>query len=294
MRDPRGATGRVLQRLWRKTSHDRVVGQAAEVSFFAVLSFFPSLIVAASALGLLDHLIGRDLAELSREQVMGLLRSILTERAEPAVGAINDLFTVPSQGLLTTALVLSIYTMSMGFLSVIGALDRVYQVAERRSWWRRRLTAIALSLGSAIMLALMLALVVLGPLLGSGEELASRIGLGSAFTFLWDWMRAPLVFVILIVWATTMYRLAPAGRRSWIGSIPGGAVAAVLWLAGSYGLKFYLLLAASANRVLGMLGGGLILMVWVYILTFVLLLGAELNSVLRISSMNASARGSPD
>jgi membrane protein len=120
------------------------------------------------------------------------------------------------------------------------------------------------------------------------------MGWGPFFTFLWDWGRAPLAFSILIVWATTLYQVAPAGRRSWLGSIPGALTAAVLWLAGSYGLRFYLLEAAGANRVLGMLGGGLILMVWVYILTFVLLLGAEVNSVLRISSMKASARGSPD
>jgi len=241
---------------------DRVAGQAAEVAYYAVLSLFPGLLVAASALGQLEHIVGRDLAERARLQLVTFMNTILTERAAPLVKAVSDLFTEGRGGLLTTAVVLSIYTMSTGFMAAVSAMDRIHGVAEERPWWKRRLLAIGLSLGSALLLAAVLAVILLGPLLGRRPE------------------PVVLAFGLLVAWATTLYWLAPAGRRSWRGSLPGGVLAAVLWLAGSYGLKFYVWLSYGGNRVLGVVGGGLILMLWAYILCYVLLLGSEVNSIL--------------
>ncbi|MGH9869900.1 MAG: YihY/virulence factor BrkB family protein [Candidatus Polarisedimenticolia bacterium] len=257
-----GRAGSFFRAFWDCLWSDRVGGMAAEVAFYAVLSLFPGLLVAASALGQLERFAGRDLAERARVQVVGFMDAILTERAANVVQAVNDLFTEGSGGLFTTAVVLSIYTMSAGLMAAISAMDRIYGVAEERPWWRRRLVAICLSLGSALLLAALLALVLLGPVLGGGAELVLA------------------AFLVLVLWATTLYQVGPAGRRSWLGSLPGGILAAALWLAGSYGLKFYVWMSYGGNSVLGAVGGGLILMMWAYILCYVLLLGAEVNRLL--------------
>ena len=77
--------------------------------------------------------------------------------------------------------------------------------------------------------------------------------------------------------------MAPARRLRWIDALPGAVTAAVLWLVASLGFSLYLRVAAGANRVLGTLGGGLIGVLWLYMLALALLVGGELNAVLRRS-----------
>jgi membrane protein len=261
---------------------NRLTGLAAEVTYFAVLSLFPGLLIVASALGYLETIVGHDLAERSQGAVIEFLQKVLTERGSLVIQAVRDLFTRDSSGILTAAALIAFYTLSSGFAAVIRALDLIHGVAERRSWLHIRLTAFVLAIGSIVMLAVILVAWVVGPLLGSGLRIAERIDLGDAFPFFWDWMRPPLALALIAFWLTTLYHLAPyRGRgRSWLGELPGGLLASVLLLAVSYGFSFYLGLAAAGNQVLGVLGGGLILMVWFYLMSLVLLLGGELNAIL--------------
>lgn len=278
---PRGRSARAwLVALGRRIAVDRIHGMAAEVSFFGMLSLFPGMLVAASVLGDLEHIIGPDLAQQSRDAVITFLHTMMTDRGAPVVDAVRELFDEGGRGLLTTAAVLSFWTMSSGFMTVISALDRVYGVPERRPWLLRRLTSIVLALGTVVMLAVMLGLLVLGPLLGIGRLIAERLGLSGVYAFVWEWARAPAAFMLVILWAAVLYRIGPSGVRTWRQCLPGAVVAGVLWLAGSYGLRLYSWMMAEANRVVSTVAAGLILMIWLFILSFVLLLGAEINDLL--------------
>ncbi len=251
---------------------------AAEVTFFAVFSVFPLLLVLAATLGLLEEILGHDLAARAEMAVVEFLEMVLTERASFVVDSARDLFGMDSGGLLTTAGLVALWTITSAFAALIRALDMIYNVAERRAWWNIRLTALALALGTLLVLAGALGTVVTGPLLGAGPDLDGRPGISQAISVAWAWTKAPAVFLLLVLWITTLYHLAPNTRRRWVSEIRGGALAAVLWLFVTYGFNLYLHLAIGANRLLGVLGGGLILMVWLYLLTVVLLLGAKLNA----------------
>jgi membrane protein len=269
----------VFSELLREAKKHRLSGLSAEVTYFAVLSLFPGLLIVAGALGWLQSFVGHRIAEQSEAAVVGVLKDVLIDRAPFVVRAVQDLFTRPSKGLLTSSALIAFLTLSTGFAAGIGALDLVYGVPERRSWINLRLSAFALALGSIVMVALILLLVVAGPLIG-GAGIAKQLGMGDLFTFLWDWLRGPVAFALLVAWATTVYYVAPNQRTPWRMGLPGGAAAAILWLAVSYGLRLYLHLAAKANEILGVLGGGLLLMIWFYLLSLVLLLGGTLNAVL--------------
>lgn len=257
----------------------RISGRAAEVSFYGMLSLFPMLLLVAGALGPLEILIGHDLAARAESTVIRFLNLVLTERASAVVDAAQALFDRKSGGLMTTAGLVGFWTLSSGFCSVIETLDISYGITERRSWIRVRLTAFVLAIGSTLTIAMVLIGVAARPLLGTGRYIAAHLGLGSGFAFVWDWLWTPFAFAILVLWATTVYHLAPNKRTPWLNDLPGGFMAAVLWLVVSYGLNIYLQAAAGINQVLGLLGGGLILMMWLYLLSFVLLLGGEVNGL---------------
>ena len=175
----------------------------------------------------------------------------------------------------------ALLVLSRGFATVLRALNLAYDVTERRRWWKLRLWSLGLALSSTLIAAVVLAMIVVGPLFGQGREVASLFGLGRGFGFIWRWLRWPLVFALLIAWATTLFYIGPNRRKErWRRDLPGATVAALLWLIVSAGFNIYLRVAADTNPIYGVLGGGLILLVWLYLLSLSLLVGGELNAVL--------------
>jgi len=273
----------LVSKLADKSREDRITGLAAEVTFFAVLSLFPGLLLFAAAVGWFETLLGHDVASRSKTAVLEFLGTILTERASPTIDAVRALFEGQGGRLLTTAALIAFWTLSTGFAALIRALDQIYGLVERRSWLNVRLTAFVLAVGTVLILIVVVISVVVGPLLGDGQALAGRIGMGEYFSFVWDWLRAPIAFALLVLWATTIFHLGPdrSSRAAWAHDLPGGLLAAVLLLVVSYGFNVYLRVASALDQVLGVLGGGLLLMIWLYFLSLAMLAGGELNSVLR-------------
>jgi membrane protein len=263
-----------------ESNDDRLLGLAAETAFFAVLGIFPGLLVAAALLSVVDVLVGADLATAAQQQVVSALNAVLTEEASAAVASVADLFETSPGQLLTVATLASLVTLSGAFAAVINALNLAYGTTEHRSWLRRRLLGLLMGVGTLIAGVLALAALVVGPLLGTGRELADLVGLGPAFSFVWDVLRVPVLVVGLIAWTAAVFHIAPDRRTRWREALPGAIVTAVLWIVASIGFHFYLEIVAGANPVLGALGGGVIVMTWVYLLSLALLLGGELNATL--------------
>jgi membrane protein len=281
------ASRRRLRQAWRLTrriasdsGEDRVLGLAAEMAFFAVLSVFPGLLIAVGLLGLLDLIVGPDLATQAKVQVVNVLEALLTERGADAVAAIENLFERRRGELLTFAALGALVTLSGAFAVIVEALNVAYDVPEGRGWIRRRLLGLALGLATVVAVVLALAALVVGPFLGTGQQLADLVGLGSVFSATWTVLRVPVVVVGLVAWAAALYHFAPNQRSSWRACLPGAVLTTVLWVIASLGLHVYLAVAAGTNPVIGAFGGGVIVMMWAYLLCLALLLGGELNAVL--------------
>lgn len=269
--------GRELVACWHE---DRVTGLAAEIAFFGILSLFPTLLATAAALGSLERLVGSATAERAQEAVVESLGRVLTTEADDTIRAVEALFVEQRPGLLTFGLLLTIYAMSRGFAGVIRALDVVYDLEERRSWINIRAHAIGLSIGTVVMAAAVLLMLILGPLFGGSRQIADWVGLGGAFTVFWDLVRPPVAFLMLVIWATVVFHVAPNKRTPFRWDLPGALVAAVAWLLVSLGFRLYLELAAEGNQVFGVLGGALSVLFWLYLLGIGLLVGGEVNAIL--------------
>jgi membrane protein len=269
----------VLRSFVANSKEDRVPGLAAETAFFVVLAIFPALLIAAGLLGVLDLVVGPDLATGAKNHVVNALNSVLTEEAAPAVTSVENLFENRRGQLLTVATLGALVTLSGAFAVAVNALNLAYGATESRSWIHRRLLGLAVGATTVVAGTVALALLVVGPLLGQGRDLAALVGLGAAFTFAWDVLRLPAVAVGLVLWTATLLHIAPNRAQRWRDSLPGALLTTVLWLAASVGFHLYLVLAADANPVLGAFGGGVIVLIWVYLLSAALLLGGELNAL---------------
>ncbi len=122
---------------------------------------------------------------------------------------------------------------------------------------------------SLLVVGVVPAMMVLGPLLGTGRDIARSLGFGPGF-----------VVTVVIAWAATVSYLAPRRRNPWRADLSGAVLSAAVWAGISVGLRVYLRLAANANPALGSLGGSMIVLLWLYLLAAGLLLGAELNAAI--------------
>ncbi|MGI8940839.1 MAG: YihY/virulence factor BrkB family protein [Actinomycetota bacterium] len=271
--------GPFIAKIRAEVSRDRISGLAAEVAFFGTLSIFPALLMLATALGYIGRIVGSDVVDTSRAVVVDFVSGILTEQGP--VNAVESLFLGDFGGVLTLSIATAVYAMSRGFSAVITALDLAYDLPETRSWIRQRVVAVGLGLGSVLFALLMLVMFVAGPLLGGGDAVADFLGLDSGgFRVFWNWLRWPAMLFALVAWAILLYKLAPHHRMRWRRCIPGALFSAFGWLAVSLAFSAYLRVAFGANQILGAIGGGLVMMVWLYMLSWVLLVGGELNALI--------------
>lgn len=256
------------------------MGLAAEVAFWSVLSLFPALLATASAIGWLESVAGAAVAGQAEDQVLSALEQILTDEAGDVIRDAERLFNQANPGLLTLSALGALWTASRGFAAIIRALDVAYDLEESRNFVHTRVLAVAMSVGSVLVGALMLGVLVVGPLLGTGQELADRYDMGEYFAVFWDWVRWPLVYGVMVAWATTVLHLAPNHRTPWRWDLPGAVLATALWGLFSFGLRYYLMFSGESNQILGILGGSLIAMIWLFLMAVGLLVGGELNAAL--------------
>jgi membrane protein len=271
---------RLLHYMYRQWHDDRVSGLAAEIGFFALLSLFPLLLVLSALLGWLSNVLGSDLATDVENQLTTWAGEVFGEGGS-VVDAVGSLFSESSTSALTVGILATLYTASRGFAAVVRALDVAYGHDNTRGWVGTQIIGLLLAAGSILVGALTLAGLVIGPLLG--REDIGGVAIEGALNVLWDWFRYPTAFVILVLWAATIFHVAPNRRASWRWEIPGALFSALLWILATWLFSLYLTtLSSTTNAVFGVIGTAITIQLWLYLLAIGLVLGAELNSAFAV------------
>ncbi|MFP5319452.1 MAG: YihY/virulence factor BrkB family protein [Acidimicrobiia bacterium] len=283
-------TVEVVRKMVRDSKDDRITGLAAEVAFFSLLSVFPGLLTIAAGLGALDSLFGSAVLARAEQEVISVLETFLTDQAGGTTEAVEALFEGGSGGVFTFGVVAAVWSASRGMSTVLRTLDEIYDVGEGRSRLRTRLLALGLSLASVVLMVAMLTALVVGPVFGLGRAVAGWVGAGDVYAAVWQWAGIPVAFLILLAWAAVVFHSVPHHHVGWRQHVGGAALTGVLWVLVSWGFRMYLQLFGG-NPVFGILGGALVVLLWLYFLSLALLLGAELNAVLALRTEARDAEG---
>ncbi len=254
------------RRLVAALMRDAVDDAAATVTFYCIVALFPFLLFVVSVVSqvisweTIDQTV-RDLDRVAPRAVTVIVSERLT--------ALKD---HPNGGVLTFGFLATVWSASAGVASLIPALNRAYNVVETRPFWRRRLVAIAITLAAGVVaLAAGLAAVAL-PVVGRW------IGgpLGAAL----PWARLPSAALLLMgVWAS-FYTLLPNVRPRFQTLTPGSVAGVLLWVVASWAFSLYVSHFGSYEATYGALGGVIVLLLWMWVSTMALLLGAEINRIL--------------
>jgi membrane protein len=180
----------------------------------------------------------------------------------------------------------SLWSAMSGVKAIIDALNVIYEQKEGRNVLKLNLVALVFTLaGFAAFLLAITAIVVLPLIL-------SPIGLGSMTETLTRIARWPVLLVALLIGLAVLYRYGPdrrAARWQWVSV--GSVFAAVTWIAASFLFSWYLASFANYNATYGSLGAVVGLMIWLWISTILVLLGAELNAEIEHQTARDSTVG---
>jgi membrane protein len=265
-----------LMRTYDDVARNHTLQMAAALSYYFVLSLFPSLIFLSAVVAYLPvpNLFEQALSMMSQflpPDSMGLVRRVLADMITPNRG------TFLSFGILGTA-----WAASGGFAAAIEALNIAYDVKDDRPFWKTRPLAIALALITGFLLLLALSVMIVGPRFG--EWLAARVHLSHLFVLLWPYIHWTIASGFTVLAVEALYFLAPNVKQRFLATLPGAVLAVGCWLGLSYLLGMYFRHFANFNKTYGTLGAAIALMTWLYWTGFAMLLGAELNAELAKTS----------
>ncbi len=243
----------------REVIDDNAVDAAASVAFWLLLSLPATLLAGLATLSLLGEEATAELKRLTFEFV----DRVFTSEADELRTAIDGIFDQNKAGLFSLSILLALVTVSRGFAGLIRSLDVVYDIEESRGFVRLRVASIGLGIGTIATVALSTWL----------WNLSAEAGVPLV-------LRVLAALAVLVVWAATIFHVAPNHHTPWRYDLPGAALAAVGWFAVSIGYGWYIQLAGGGNAVLGLAGALLLGMTWFWIVCLILLVGGELNEII--------------
>jgi membrane protein len=272
----------LIKRTIKEFTADDVLGLAAQMAYYFLFALAPAIVCVIAITSYLPFSSIQELISsmsgFAPPDVVQILRDQLSNIAQGEHG-----------GLLTFGFLLALWSSSAAMVSIIGALNRAYDIEEARPWWKVRLTALLLTVGVAVFIVVAFALIVIGPTFI--DRFASMVGLSDTFAIVWNYARWPIALTLVALGIALVFYFAPDADQDWEWITPGAVLATVLWLGASLGFKFYVANFGTYNESYGSLGGVIVLMLWFYISAVAILLGAEMNAEIEHASPHGKDPG---
>jgi membrane protein len=283
---PFAAWKQVALRTWKETGNDNVGLIAAGVAFYGFLALVPLLgaivlsygLIAEPAtvikdMGQLTAVMPGDAAKLVGEQLMNVVK---TSDGKKGAG-------------LLLALALALFGARNGAGAIVTALNVAYEEQETRGFIRVNLLSLAITAGGvAVAMLALVAITALG-------HLETLIAGAPGFVVVLGKILSYVAMTLAgAAGAATLYRYGPARKKAkWMWLTPGSLLAALLWLALTIGFGIYVANFGNYNATYGSLGAVVVLLTWLYLSSYILLFGAELNSELEHQTAEDTTRGEP-
>ena len=263
----------LVKRTMAEVGKDDVFGHAAELSYYFMLSLFPALLFMITILGFLAGP-GSEL----RNQLMAYMARAMPASASEVVGrTLNEISQNSTALKAILSAVGALWAATGGIDAISKTLNIAYELKETRSYVKRKLVSIGLTVGLAVLILGALALIAFGGHIG--EFIAAKVGLGAAFTVAWKILQWPIALGAMFLSFSIMYYFAPNLKDpQWYWITPGAVAGVVVWILASGAFSLYLRFFNTYSKTYGSLGAVIILMLWFYLTGMAILIGGEFNS----------------
>ncbi|PSO76661.1 MAG: ribonuclease BN [Cyanobacteria bacterium QS_4_48_99] len=252
----------------------RLVGLSAEMAYYTTLALFPAILALITAVGLFEQFflqsplddLASPLKNVAPEQVWQLLRQFI-ERIRSS----------DNKSLFSMSFIAAIWISSTALSAAMNALDQIHQIPpeQRRPFWKAKFISIVLTVGTILLLVIASFLVLISDFI---VQLAvNQTGVEILLRF-WRLLSWPVALGIVAIAFAFIYRFGPS---RWVGRtpiLPGAVLSAISW-AGISGLfRLYVANFGNYNKIYGAVGTVIVLMLWLYMSSLIMLLGDQLNA----------------
>lgn len=264
-----------LNKLIDGIKEDEVPATGGQLTYFLILSIFPFLIFF---LNILSY------TSIAQEEILESFLIILpTETQILLKGIVKEIVGYSSETLLSVGIILTLWTGSLGITAIIRAINKAYDVKKKRPYWKLKGLAMIFTVALAILLIIVLSMLVFGEVIGN--RIFSVFGATHIFYHIWDLFRVIIPLSSMIIIFALLYKFSPTPEEGlnirFTETLPGAIFATIGWLAASMIFSFYVNNFGNYSKTYGSLGGIIILLIWLYIASIMIILGGEINGAYR-------------
>ena len=260
-----------LDELRCRIKEDEITAIGGQLTYFLILSIFPFLIFF---LNILSY------TSIAEEEILNNLLILLPTQTQIMLKSIvKEIVKSRSETLLSLGFILTLWTGSLGITAIIRAINKAYNVKKKRPFWRLKGIAIIFTIFLAILLIIVLAMLVFGEIIGN--KIFAYFGATNIFYHIWELLRIIIPFTSMIIIFALLYKFSPTPEEGlnikFSQTLPGAVFAAIGWIVTSMIFSFYVNNFGNYSKTYGSLGGIIILLIWLYIASIMIVLGGEIN-----------------
>ncbi len=263
----------------KEISQESLVNKATSLAYSFLLAFFPGIIFLFTLIPYIP-------IHKFQKTLLDLIALILPKNAYDAFQAtILDIVKNQHGGLLSFGFLSAMFFATNGVHKLMRAFNKSSLLIESRTWLKRRWIALVLTVFISFSLILAIVILIVSQTVISFIQFKLDTG-GKFWIYLVILLRWIIVVLMFFITVSILYRYGPAHKRRWKFLSPGAIMATGLALLTSWGFTFYINHFSSYNKLYGSIGTLIVIMLWLYINSLILLLGFELNASIELSKRN--------
>ena len=250
--------------------------KATSLAFNFLLAFFPAMLFLFTLIPYIP-------IHNFQPKLLDIVSTILPTNAYLAFeSTIKEIIIKQNGKLLSFGVIAALYFATNGISNLMRAFNSSSLIIEKRSWLKRRMIATVLTIVISIALLIAIGIMIEGQLLIRflQHHLASTSGFWRFLINLFRWL---IIICIFFVTVSMLYRYGPAHKLKWKFFNPGSILATGLAILTSLGFTYYINNFSSYNKLYGSIGTLIVVMLWLYLNSLILLIGFELNASIDLS-----------
>ena len=265
---------------FQEIARESIINKASSLAYNFMLAVFPGIIFLFTLIPYIP-------VDNFQEQLMELIQLALPNNAyEILETTLEDIIKRQNSGLLSAGFVLCTFFATNGMTTLMMSFNKASLSKESRTWFQRRIVALALSL------AIVLALAVGIALYAGSNYLINYLKTHIDYDLKWFWAFAIkvaqwiILFGIYFFTVSLIYKFGPSSTKKWKLFTPGATLATILAMLSFSFFTFYINNFGAYNKLYGSIGTLIVVMIWMYINALILIIGFELNASIALSKQS--------
>lgn len=265
---------------FQEIKREAILNKASSLAYNFMLAIFPGIIFLFT---LIPYIPVRNF----QERLMEMLHLVIPNEAYIVVeSTLEDIIKNQNSGLLSFGFVLATFFATNGIVNLMRAFNKSSLSRENRSWLKRRLVALALSFAIVTTLSASIAVFTVSGMVISYLKQQISYDLSWFWTFLIRSTRWIVLFTFYFLMVSMLYKYGPAVSKRWKFFSPGATLATLLAILTFSGFAYYINHFNAYNKLYGSIGTIIVMMIWMYLNSLILLIGFELNASITLSKQS--------